>query len=128
MEKEFDKWNQKKKYIHEEKSRRFYREREVWFCHVGTNVGFEQDGSGIEYKRAVLVLKAFSRETCLIIPLTTSVHAHRMRIPIGEIAGKKACAIISQIRVVDTKRFVSRIDILDRMTFDFIRKTIKDML
>ena len=128
MKKDFDSWNEKKKYIHGEKSGRFYREREIWFCYLGANVGFEQDGSGVEYKRPVLVLKALSRTTCLVVPLTTSSNKHHMRVSIGKISNKNAQAIISQIRVIDTKRFVSRIAILDHKTFDFIKKAVKDML
>ena len=51
-----------------------------------------------------------------------------MRISIGVVGGKEAQAIVSQMRVVDTKRFVSRIDILNKKTFEEIRKAVKAML
>ncbi|MBI5005410.1 MAG: type II toxin-antitoxin system PemK/MazF family toxin, partial [Candidatus Lloydbacteria bacterium] len=37
-------------------------------------------------------------------------------------------AIISQIRLVDTKRLINKIGFIDKDLFDKIRKTVKDML
>ena len=44
--KNFDKWNELKKKLHiSEKAKDFYfREREIWWCSLGVNIGFEQDG------------------------------------------------------------------------------------
>ena len=44
MEKNFDRWNAKKKAIHDSACTALFHEREVWWCVLGTNVGFEQDG------------------------------------------------------------------------------------
>ncbi len=35
----------------------FFKEREVWYCYLGLNVGFEQDGKGDSFLRPVLVLR-----------------------------------------------------------------------
>ncbi len=43
-EKYFDGWNDKKKYLHEEKQRPFFKEGEMWFASLGVNMGYEQDG------------------------------------------------------------------------------------
>lgn len=53
MKKYFDAWNSKKKEIHGKSEAAFYHEREVWWCSLGVNVGYEQDGSDIEYSRPV---------------------------------------------------------------------------
>ena len=72
MLKDFDRWNEQKKRVDAQESGRLYRAREVWWCKLGINVGFEQDGTGVEHSRPVLVLKAFSAFVCLIVPLSTS--------------------------------------------------------
>jgi mRNA interferase MazF len=128
MIKEFDQWNEKKKETHDRATSPFFHKREIWWCSLGVNVGFEQDGSGGEYRRPVLVLLGLSRQTCLIIPLTTSGKRHPLRPSIGVIAGKEAYALLSQVRVVDAKRLVRKICRLDKGTFERIRKTVKDML
>lgn len=128
MRKDFDDWNGKKKAINDRRSAPFYHEREVWWCALGVNVGSEQDGSSKEYRRPVLILRGFGRETCLVIPLTTSTRTHPLRPAIGLIDGKAATALLSQMRVIDTKRLVRKIEVLDAKVFEEIRKTARGLL
>lgn len=128
MEKRFDEWNQQKKRVNERHHAPFYHEREIWWCTVGVNVGTKQDGTGMAFTRPVLVLKSLGRSTFLAIPLTTSQKAHPLRPAIGNVAGKNAHALLSQLRVVDAKRLVRKIGNLDRSVFAQMRKTAKDML
>ena len=128
MKKDFDGWNEKKKQTHERGDAPFYHKRELWWCSFGVNVGFEQDGSGEEFRRPALILKGFSAETCLVLPLTTSVRQHPLRLPIGNVDGKEAHVLLSQMRVIDTKRLVRKIGYLDKEIFKNIRKTVREML
>jgi mRNA-degrading endonuclease toxin of MazEF toxin-antitoxin module len=128
MKKEFTTWNELKKEIHERGSSKLYHAREVWWCSLGINVGFEQDGSGLEYRRPALILKGLSAKTCLIVPLTTSTREHFLRPSIGLVGGKEAYALLSQLRVVDTRRLVKKIEFLDKDIFEIIRKAARDML
>jgi mRNA-degrading endonuclease toxin of MazEF toxin-antitoxin module len=68
-----------------------------------------------------------SKDTCYVIPLTTSTKRHRLRIPIDKVAGKAASAIVSQMRLIDTKRLVNKIGYLDDTTFDAIRKAVREL-
>lgn len=95
---------------------------------LGINVGSEQDGSGKTYARPVLVLKDLGKSTLLAVPLTTSTKNHPLRPSIGAVAGKSAHALLSQIRVVDTRRLIRRIGYLNKDVFSQIRKAAKDML
>jgi mRNA-degrading endonuclease toxin of MazEF toxin-antitoxin module len=128
MIKDFDGWNEKKKGIHHGGVNKLYHEREVWWCTLGVNVGFEQDGSGEEHRRPALILKGLSRETCLAVPLTTAESAHPLRPPVGVVSGKAAGALLSQIRVIDTKRLVRKIGYLDKDFFENIRKAVRGLL
>ncbi len=128
MNKEFDKWNNIKKHIDKNNQHRFYHEREIWWCNLGINIGFEQDGRGSSGERPVLVLKGFSKQTCLIVPLTTSKKKNAYNKKLGVIDSRDAAAIISQIRLIDTKRLINKVTTLDKDIFNSIRKTIKDIL
>jgi mRNA-degrading endonuclease toxin of MazEF toxin-antitoxin module len=128
MQKNFDKWNEIKKDIHLKNESKLYHAREIWWCSLGVNVGFEQDGDGKEYQRPVLVFKGFSANTCLIFPLTTSAEKHKMRISIGTVDGKEASIILSQPRIIDTKRLVEKVEFLDKEIFEIIRKAVKELL
>lgn len=129
MAKDFDTWNGQKKQIQENESYLpLYSEREIRWCRLGINVGFEQDGTGNGFSRPVLIMKGFSRRVCLIVPLTTSQKKNRYLIPLGTIGDEEAQAIISQLRLIDTRRLDTRIETLDMSRFEKIRKAVKDML
>ena len=128
MQKDFDNWNKNKKHIHIKNENRLYHEREVWWCSLGVNIGFEQDGDDIMHERPVLILKGLSRNTCLVAPLTTSLKKHKMRLPLGLIDNKLASVLISQIRVIDTKRLINKIAFVEHKIFEKIRKAAKDLL
>lgn len=128
MQKDFDQWNEKKKIIQTSGRYRLYTVREIWWCSLGLNIGSEQDGTGEEFDRPVLILKGLSQETCYIIPLTTSPRIHKARVPIGLVSGQLASALLSQIRVIDTKRLVEKIGFLDKEIFLRVRKNAKDFL
>jgi len=128
MRKDFDGWNEKKKATNDHAHAPLYHERDIRWCHLGTNVGFEQDGTGEGYSRPVLVLKGFSRTVCLVLPLTTSAKRNPFHISIGALEGREAAVIISQIRLIDTKRLYKKIGTVDSATFRNIRKAVKDLL
>ena len=124
MEKPFDEWNEVKKQTHTE-SPRLYTVREVWWCRLGVNVGAEQDGSGQSFLRPVVIVRVFGPDTCAIIPFTASERRHPLRIPVGMIQGKNASALLSQIRVVDTRRLVEKVGFLDKEIFAQLTKAVR---
>lgn len=117
--KDFNIWNSKKKTVHGSGCDVYYHEREIWWC------GFEEDGTGKNFDRPAVIMKGFGRHTCLVVPLTTSQREHHLRIFVGLIEGKEARALISQMRVVDTKRFVKKIGMMDKDRFCDIQKHVK---
>jgi len=125
--KDFDEWNKVKKNVNAYNNRRYYKAREIWWCKLGINIGFEQDGTGKEFDRPVLVIKRFNKDISIVAPLTTSNKNNKYYISIGKIGGKNAKVIISQIKLIDTKRFYKREAILDKETFNLIKKTIRNM-
>ena len=126
MQKEFDVWNIQKQRVHNNESHKLYHEREVWWCSLGTNVGFEQDGTGQYGERPVLIVKGFSAQVCVVIPLTTTKKINPYHVPLGLVDEKEAFAITSQIRLIDTRRLVYKVGFIDRDIFEAIRKTIRN--
>lgn len=101
MNKNFDQWSGIKKETHQNEKILYFHPREIWFIRLGQNVGFEQDGKGKESLRPVVVLKKFN---IWAVPLTTKMKQGKYYFPIGNSGGKKAMAIISQVRLTDAKR------------------------
>src|SRR5436190_20012993 len=87
--------------------------------HISASVGYE---------RPVLILRGFSPHVCLVVPLTTSEKRDRFYIAAGMVEGKRAAAIVSQIRLIDTRRLINKVGTLDRAIFNAIRKAARKLL
>ncbi|MFA6314850.1 MAG: type II toxin-antitoxin system PemK/MazF family toxin [Candidatus Paceibacterota bacterium] len=124
--KDFDKWNSKKKKA-ELEEKRLYTTREIWWCRLGVNIGFEQDGSGEEFLRPCVIIREFGPRICMVIPLTSSPNKHHLRIPVGLVDTKHASALLSQIRSIDTRRHVEKIGFLDKEKFEELRKNARNL-
>src|SRR3989338_3948638 len=123
MKKDFDTWNVVKKKTNVEHPR-LYTVREIWWCRLGVNVGTEQDGGDRLFIRPVVILRAFGPDTLVVVPLTTSERLHPLRIPVGVIQGEKASALLSQLRVVDTRRLIEKVGFLEKSIFTELRKSV----
>lgn len=127
MEKDFDRWNEKKKRIHAAHFNDFVNEREVWWCRIGVNVGVEADGKHDNFERPVLVLRKFNKKSVLIVPLTLQVKDNPYHI-VGEHNNEKFAAVISQVRLVSTNRLLRLIYRMDSGVFGQIKKAVGEMI
>lgn len=127
MNKDFDRWNKVKKQTNVEEPR-LYTVREIWWCRLGANVGFEQDGNGRLFLRPVVIVRAFGPNICLILPLTASKQKHPLRILVGDVQGKQASALLSQMRIIDTRRLVEKVGFMNKQVFTELKMALKDLL
>ena len=68
---DFDNWNELKKDINFKGENKFYQPRDIWWCSMGINIGTESDGKGEGYRRPVIVIKGFNKESFLGVALTS---------------------------------------------------------
>lgn len=102
---EYDKWNEIKKELSLNKSKVNFNEKEVFMTYMGKNIGFEQNGDKKQnFLRPMLVYKKFSRNLFLGIPLTTTPKDGNFYFSFVFKNEKISTAILSQIRLVDSKR------------------------
>lgn len=132
MKKEYDQWHTKKSILNERKDMDaiFFREKEIWWVALGANVGFEQDGKGEEFRRPALILKKFNRHVVLVVPLTTKLKRGN-KYYVSCVASSDTLdrmAIISQIRLVDTRRFVDKLGVVEESSYQKIKNAVKAML
>src|SRR3989344_4164318 len=124
MEKDFQKWHKAKKELDKNLSRLFFHEREVWWCSIGLNIGFEQDGRGKDFARPILIFKKFNNEVFWAIPLSTKIKKGKFYIQIDLGDGVLRVAIISQLRLVDAKRLIDKIATLPSNNYETIQKAV----
>lgn len=128
MEKDFDFWNDKKKDLNIREGEVFFHEREIWWCSLGVNIGFEQDGTGKNFDRPVMVLKKFNNQVFLSLPLTGKKKEGKYYSYLGKVEGRDATAILSQLRLVDAKRLIRKVMTVDSGVFITIQDRLKGML
>ena len=136
MKKDFKKWHNKKALINERENRPGFHELEIWWCAIGVNVGFEQDGGGEDFLRPVIVFRKFNNEILWGIPLTqtrkNTVFYFQFNIVQFE-DGKEvkkilSTAILSQIRLIDASRLSHKLGDIGSVNFESLKKKLKALL
>jgi len=123
MIKEFNRWNISKQKIDRNDRLLNFHEREIWWCSIGVNIGSEQNSQTINFSRPVLILKKFTQNIFLGIPLTTKIRISQFRYRMSVNAIENDL-LLMQIRTLDSKRLVRKIGIVDQEKFDRILSEI----
>jgi mRNA interferase MazF len=132
MQRDFKSWHTKKEEVNTIENRPFFHEREIWFCYLGTNVGFEQDGSE-EFLRPIVIVRKFNNQIFWAIPLTKAVkkikkNAEGYYYTFSFLPGVISTAILSQIRLIDGKRLSRHIGTINENDFKALTKKLKALL
>lgn len=123
MAKDYSKWHELKVKIEEEHQPPLFREREIWWCSLGANIGFEQDGKHDRFERPVLVLRKFNREMLWVLPLSTKLKEGAYYHPFL-LSGEKRVVLLSQHRTISSKRLIRRIAKVNQGVFADIVKSL----
>lgn len=100
----FDAWNEIKQVTDMRTEPRNVSVGDVVFIRMGKNVGYEEDGKGDSFLRPVVVLRKYNKSIFTGIPLTTKEKTSVYYYDMGLVGGVHNHAIVSQLRLYDTKR------------------------
>ena len=123
MEKDFDGWHGLKQKLDVRRSSPLFHEREIWWCSMGINIGFEVYGKGNVFTRPVLIVRKFSPSTFLGVPLSTKTKDNEYYYPIT-FKGKTTRAVFDQVRTMDGRRLADKIVKLPENQFDTIKAAL----
>ncbi|MEK7175389.1 MAG: type II toxin-antitoxin system PemK/MazF family toxin [Patescibacteria group bacterium] len=128
--KDFNDWNELKKNIEVEKNDpdKFPKEGEVWMCSLGKNIGFEQNGSGNNFSRPILIIKKFNNHMFWAIPLSTKQKKFDFYFNYTDLNNQKVSAILAQMKLVSIKRLKRDIYVIPKNLFDQIKQKLKSLL
>lgn len=127
MQKDFDRWNQKKKGLEKSLEKFLFKTGEIWWCSVGVNVKTESCGKGDDFQRPVLVLKKLSGENFIGIPLSSRKKVGSWFVEIT-IHGEKRYALLYQMRMFNVVRFQRRLASLDGADFKLVKQKLEQLL
>ena len=103
---------------------KFFHEREVWWCSLGLNIGYEQDGTNELFERPVLVIKKFNRDVLWVLPLTRSDKKNRYYFPVT-VGDANSAVILSQLRLISSKRLERYMHKLSTSQFNEILRLVQ---
>lgn len=125
--KDFESWNNLKIKLNAKTNHRAFKERDIWWCSLGMNVGHEENGKGGVFSRPVLVVKKFNNRLFWGVPLTTKIkdnkHYHKFTFK-----GSKQCAMLTQMRLWDANRVTSLMGRIGEKEFTSIRQDLSSYL
>ncbi|MCX6751195.1 MAG: type II toxin-antitoxin system PemK/MazF family toxin [Candidatus Nomurabacteria bacterium] len=134
--KDYFKWHAIKSDIENSGKEILFRDREIWWCSLGENVGFEQDGKNEKYERPVLVFRKFNKGMFWGLPLTSkekndSFH-YKLTLHIknenDEIEEKISMVILSQLRLLSGKRLIRRVARINENNFKEIENKVISLI
>ncbi|OGZ85421.1 MAG: hypothetical protein A2599_02260 [Candidatus Staskawiczbacteria bacterium RIFOXYD1_FULL_39_28] len=127
MQKDFDKWNLKKKKLDKLSKKFLFKTGDIWWCSVGLNIKTESCGKGEDYQRPVLVLRKLSAESFVGVPLSSKKKEGTWFCEIT-VHEEKRYALLYQIRMFSTNRFQRRLATLDDTDFRKVKEKLKALL
>lgn len=127
MDKNFDSWNSQKKKLDLEKRAPLFREREIWWCSLGVNIGSEEDGKGEKYLRPIIILRKFNSSIFYGMPLTSKSKSSQFYVPLYA-GGVHGSVLLSQMRLIDAKRLSYRLGKISKTDFSFVKEKLKELL
>jgi mRNA interferase MazF len=107
-EKDFTDWHVLKTALQRTDKKLFFRERDIWLCSLGLNLGREEDGKQERFLRPMIVLRKFTTDLFWAIPLTTKRKFGSYYYQLN-VNGKDVSAMVYQMRVLDRRRILRRV-------------------
>jgi len=124
---DFVRWTKLKIRVHLSEPKIYFKEREIWWACLVSNIGFEQDGKHETFERPVLILKIFNLDILWVLPLTSKDRVGKYYFQI-EHGDKKYSVILSQLRLVSSKRLLRKIRKISPEEFIKIKSKIKNLI
>jgi len=106
-------WNKQSKIV--------FKQRDIWWCSLGVNLGEEMFGKGKKFTRPVLVFRKFTSNSFLSLPITRQEKQGSWYVEIT-IHREKRWVMLNQARILDKKRLTNRIGVLDDSDFKKVKE------
>ena len=122
MDKDFDRWNRRKKRINASPKNLSFMEGQIWWCSAGLNVGHEIDGKHGTYERPFYIIKKCNSKMFIGVPCTTNMehgsYAYALNITDGNFMLN-----FSQVKSMSVKRLLRRMTNIPEPIEERIKKS-----
>jgi len=127
MKNDFDSWNILKQDINEKLTEVYFKEREIWFCSIGRNIGHEQHGHHDLFERPVFILKKFDKGSFFGVPISSKLKTGTWY---ASIKYKDAMftLLLNQARLFDSKRLTRKVTQLSHEEHHYIKDQFRKLI
>ncbi|MFA5233754.1 MAG: type II toxin-antitoxin system PemK/MazF family toxin [Sulfurimonas sp.] len=126
--KNFDDWNTLKQITESKKQRVYFKERDIFWLKLGENIGHEQNGKGEKFQRPVLVVRKYTNEIFLGVPLSTTMRDGSFFFQFQFLDDKISTALLVQNRLFSSKRLMKKIGKISEVDFVKLKSKLKDLI
>ena len=128
MLKDFFRWHSLKAKIDQGRHQVLFRPREIWWCSIGANVGVEENGKHALFERPVLIFRRFNDEMFWGLPLTSKIKTDKPFYFTFSLHQRSQTALLSQMRVLSSKRLVRRLGKVSDSQFATLNKAVVNFI
>ena len=128
MKKEFNKWNIIKQDTQNIKNKVYFKQRDIFWAKVGQNIGYEQNGKGEQFARPVLIIKRYTNDMFLGIPLSTTLRNGSFYFQFTFKDDKISTALLVQHKLYSSKRLVKKIGMINKNDFANLQIKLKSLI
>ena len=123
-----DEWNEIKKSTEQINDKLYFKERDIFWARLGQNIGFEQNGKGEEFTRPVVILKKYTKDMFLAIPLSTTSRDGTFFYQFSFLPNEISTALLVQNRHLSTKRLVKKLGKISEKDFQELKEKFKKLV
>lgn len=120
-------WTKLKIRVHHLQKSPYFYEREIWWCHLGCNVGYEENGKNDNFERPVIVLRKFNQHFFWSLPTSTKLKEDDFYYTFT-FEGERYSALLSQMRPISSRRLIRKIGMVNEQDFKSMRKKIAELI
>ncbi len=121
-------WNEVKQITQKIDKKVYFKERDIFWLKIGENIGFEQNGKGNKFQRPVLVVKRYTNDMFLGIPLSTTLREGNFYFQFTFLENKISTALLVQHKLFSSKRFIKKIGKIDKDDFKCLKKKLHNLI
>lgn len=104
-----------------------FEEGEVWWCHLGENIGFEENGKGKEFLRPVIILHKFNNRLFYGLPTSTKIKNNKFYFGMT-IKNKPISVLLSQMKAIDAKRLMYKKARISSNELNILKKEVSKLI
>lgn len=95
---------------------------------VGKNIGYEQNGSGDNFSRPILIIKKFNNHMFWGVPLSSKQKNLDFYFNFTDVNEQKVAVILAQMKLISVRRLNRKLYEIPQITLNLIKAKLQSFL